>query len=177
MALLVQRNSNHFIACASAFIPRPVLGSEDIALVLGGKLFGVIQRHLQRGIVRLQEHVGIKHPGAQVRVFILVARVDVAAHVIPGPTVEAAILHMGDVIRGQILAESVSFIDRCPQLSGLGMDSNTNRIADARGVDALTRSVGIELEDVGPVIFDGIIIRIVDIGVGPYRDIHFLSIT
>src|SRR4051794_7498682 len=51
LACLVQGNANHLIAHARIAVPRAMLRSEDVALVLRRKALAVIERKLQRSVV------------------------------------------------------------------------------------------------------------------------------
>src|SRR5207302_8732922 len=104
------------------------------------------------------------------------AWIGVAADVIPGPAVESSVLNVGDVIRRQIVAQVVALIDRAPKFASFRLHGNADRIANAPGKHAFSRSVRVEFQDVGTVILGGIIIRVVRIGAGADRDIYFLSI-
>ena len=85
-----------------------------------------------------------------------------AAHVPPRPAVEAAFLHVGDVIGNQVVAQRVALVDRTPQLAGLGIDGESAAgVADAVGVDFQIGAVGIERKDVGAVLLSGMGVGIV----------------
>ena len=55
--------------------------------------------------MRLEEHIGNDDLLRQFRVLAFEARILMIAHVEPRPAIEAAFLHMGDVIGHQIVAE------------------------------------------------------------------------
>src|SRR5437870_1233220 len=60
----------------------------------------------------------------------LVARILVSSNVVPGPTVEASVLNVGNVIGREIIAEFVALINGGPEFAGLWVDGNTYCIAD-----------------------------------------------
>src|SRR5579871_4064852 len=107
------------IAGALFAVPGAVLGSKGIAAILFRKLLAFIEGHFQRSKVRLQDHIGGDDLVLELRMFSLMARIGVAAHVIPGPAVEASVLHMRDVVGHQVIAQPVALIDRAPQLARL----------------------------------------------------------
>ena len=67
--------------------------------------------------MRLQQHVGDDHRVLQVGVLALVPRILIAADVVPGPAVEAALLDVRDVVGDQVVAQLVALVDRRPQLA------------------------------------------------------------
>src|SRR2546426_9493805 len=91
-------------------------------------------------------------------------RILVAADVVPRPAVEAAFLHVGDVVGPQVVAEGVAFVGRYPQFARLRMhDDAAAGVADAGGVDTHELSLGRELEDVCPVELAVARITLVDV--------------
>src|SRR4029077_4616357 len=139
-------------------------------------LLAVVEHHLQRGVVRLHEDVGHDHLVLQLGMLALVARILVAADVIPGPGVEASILDVRDVLGRKIVANVVAFVDGTPGLARFGIDGNSYAIANAGGEDAASGAIRIELQHIGAFEFRGIIIDIVDVGTRADRDIHLLAI-
>src|SRR5207244_13152138 len=104
------------------------------------------------------------------------AWIGVAADVIPGPAVESSVLNVGDVIRRQIVAQVVALIDRAPKFASFRLHGNADRIANAPGKHAFSRSARVEFQDVGTVILGGIIIRLVGMAAGPDRGLTSPSI-
>src|SRR5262249_58633820 len=102
--LLMQWNSPHFIAGTHLFVPRAMLGRKDVTTKFSRKLLPFIERELERGIVRFEQHVRGQQPGPKLWMLILVARINVSTHVIPGPAIKAAVLHVCDVVRRQVVA-------------------------------------------------------------------------
>ena len=72
---VLQRDADHLVAGPPGAVPRAVLGGEDVALVLGGELVAGVEGHVERGRVRLEEHVGDDHLVLQLGVLALVAGV------------------------------------------------------------------------------------------------------
>src|SRR5216683_2068168 len=116
---VAQGNANDLVAGALRAVPRAVLRGEDVAGILPGELAAGVEDHLERRGVRLQEHVGDEHFVAKLGVLPRVARVLDRPHVEPGPTVKAAGLDAGDVVRGQVVAQPVALVDGGPELRGL----------------------------------------------------------
>src|SRR6266446_5799485 len=92
-----------------------MLGSENISLVFRRKLLAVIESNPQRGVVWMKDHIRRDDFVLQFGVLAVMSRVLVSAHVPPGPAVKAALLHMGNVIRNQIVPQRVAFVHRTPQ--------------------------------------------------------------
>ena len=60
------------------------------------------------------------------------------------PAVEAALLHARQIVGRQIIAEPVALLHRGVELAGLRLECERRRVAHARGVSRLMRSVRIE---------------------------------
>ena len=99
-----------------------------------------------------------------------------AAHVVPGPAVEAAFLDRGDVVGDQVVAEVVALVGGAPELSGGGIDGFADAVADAGGVDLDELAFGRVFEDVGAVELFGVRVGVIDIGSGAYGDEHVLAV-
>src|SRR5690349_6648182 len=95
----------------------------------------------------------------------LMARILMPANVVPGPAVEAPLLNVGDIVGRQVIANRVALIYRTPKFSCFGMDRHADAISDSPGVNALAGSIGIELEHIGAMKLDLIVIRVVYIRV------------
>ena len=131
VAGLVERDADDFIAGAGGAVPGAVFGGEDVALVLGGELGAVVKGHFQRGVVGLEEDVGVDEFGLQLGVGAGVAGILVAADVPPGPAVEAAGFDVGDVVGDEVVAECVALVDGAPEFAGDGVDGEADGVADA----------------------------------------------
>src|SRR5271167_357194 len=103
VAGLMQGHANDFIAHANRAIPRAMFSSENIALVFLWELFAVIKRQFQRRVVRMKDDIRRNDFVFQLGMFAFVARVLMAAHIPPGPTVKTAVLHVGDIVGNQIV--------------------------------------------------------------------------
>src|SRR5579859_7965901 len=96
---------------------------------------------------------------------VFVLGIPISAHVEPGPAVKASLLNVGDVIGNQIVTQRIAFIHGAPQISGLGLNSNSHGIPDAGCVDAEACAVGVVLQNVGAMQFARIVIHIIMIGI------------
>src|SRR5271170_3175533 len=93
--------------------------------------------------MRLQKHIGSDDLGLQLRMAAQMPRILRAAHVVPGPAVEAAFLNVGDVVRNQIVAEHIALVGGAPELSRDGVNSLAAAITDAVGVDLTSLPSGV----------------------------------
>ena len=65
----------HLVAGALGAVPGAVLAGEAVALELGGELRALVEEHLQRSEVRVDEDVGRDDLGLQLGMLAFVARV------------------------------------------------------------------------------------------------------
>src|SRR5207245_1600008 len=93
----------------------------------------------------------------------LVARILVSSNVVPGPTVEASVLNVGNVIGREIVAEFIALINVGPEFAGLWVDGNTTWMSYTPRVNTQPVAIGIRLQDVRPVMLNGIVVGIVDV--------------
>jgi hypothetical protein len=100
----------------------------------------------------------------------------VAAHVVPGPAVEAAFLDGGHVVGDQVVAEVVALVGGAPERAGDGVDGLADAVADAGGVDLDEFAFGRVLEHVGAVELLGVRVGVVDVGAGADGDEHVLAV-
>ena len=99
--------------------------------------------------MRLEQHVGrdrrLHLVGPQLRE----ARLRMLADVRIGPAVERALLHAGEIVRHQIVAEPVALLHHGVEIAGVGIEGERRRIAHAGRVGGLVAAVGIEALDRG----------------------------
>src|SRR6266568_2856449 len=119
---LLEWHADHFIARALTPVPGAVFGGEDIPVIFAGELVALVENHFQRRKMRLKKDVGGYYFVPKFGVLAFVLRIIVAAHVVPGPAIEAAIFKVGNVIGHQVIAECVAFIHRSPQLTGFRLN-------------------------------------------------------
>src|SRR6185503_16257030 len=88
----------------------------------------------------------------------LVLGIVIAADVKPGPAVKAAALDVGDVIGNQVVAVGITLINRGPQLAGVRMDGQTDRVTNSRSVDPDELALGRVFQNVGATGFPVVVI-------------------
>ena len=81
------------------------------------------------------------------RVLRLGARVDILAPVAVRPAVERAFTHRGQVVRHQVGAQFVAFVDHGPELPGVRLDGQRRRVAQACCIRLVRASGGVDLPD------------------------------
>src|ERR1700737_2456370 len=121
-----------------------MLGREPITSIFGRKRAAVVECKPEGSRVRLDENVGNGDFALQIRTFADVPRIFVAADIEPGPPVERTFVHPSNVVRHQIVSETVALIGGAIQISTCGMNCETHTIADTGGKDAKAFSIGIE---------------------------------
>src|SRR5262249_6715956 len=89
------------------------------------------------------------------------ARVLMAADVIPGPAIEAAGFDMRDVLRHQVVSQSVAFVHAAPEFAGHGIHAQAHWVANATGVNTHELALRTVFEDVRPMGFSGVRVRVV----------------
>src|SRR5579862_9949842 len=136
MTVAVQRHTNHLVSHSYRLVPRTVLGSKNVSSILRRKFIRLVERDLQRGIMRLQQHIRHNRFILQLRMLPCMSRILMTPDVPPWPAIKSALLHMRDVIRHEVVAERVTLVHRAPQLPGprIHADPSTG-IANAIGID------------------------------------------
>ena len=153
-----------------------MLGGEDGSLILRGELLPVVEDHLERRIMWLEKNVWRDDLVFQFRVDAGMMRILCASHVEPGPAVESVLFDMSDVVGDEVVAESVTFVDGDPELSGIRVDGDADCVANAGGVDAFILSLGREGENVGAVEFGFCIVVFIDIRMRADANEHDLAV-
>src|SRR5271170_3458411 len=115
-----------------------MLGREAVTGIVRGELFAGVEDHLQRRKVRLQNYVRSDDLTLQLRMCSDKARVLMVAHVVPGPAVEAILLHAGDVVGDEVVAQTVTLVGGAPELTSSWVD---------RLADAVPNAIGVHLEE------------------------------
>src|ERR1700687_6106299 len=106
---LMQRNANHFIAPPCSLVPRSMLRSKNVSVILIGKLIALIERDFKRRIVGLQQYVGNDRLILQFGMLSLLSRILMRPHVPPRPPVETTLLDMRNVVGNKVVAQGVAF--------------------------------------------------------------------
>ena len=140
-----------------------MFGCETVAAITGGKLFALIEQHLQRREVWIDQNVRGNDFGLQFGMFALMTRILVAAHVVPGPSVEPVFLHVSHVIRNEVVAQTVAFVGGAPKLPGGRVDGLADAVANSGCVYLDEFAVWSVLEHVGAVELQGMRINVIDI--------------
>ena len=119
---------------------------------------GELPAHVSIGEVHAQRgHVGaervVRFDGAFH--FLRLRRFDAGVHVVApvavGPAVEGAFLHRGQVIRHQVGAQFVPFVDHRPELVRIRVDGEGSGVAQAGGVGLVPAGLRVDLPDHGAV--------------------------
>src|SRR5215813_292433 len=66
-----------------------------------------------------------------------------------GPAIEGALLRPDHEVGDQLVAQTVSLLDNCPQLASLGIDRQSAGIAHTGSVGGLATAVGLKSLDGG----------------------------
>src|SRR5258706_10845033 len=99
-------------------------------------------------------------------------RVGIRTGVGVGPSVERALLDVGEVVGHQVVTDEIAFLNRGPQRIGAGEPVQADGIARAGGEDFVTATVGIVAID-GGAIFR---LARIDIRARADADIEFLAL-
>src|SRR6202022_222234 len=151
-ARFVDEDSHHFVASPSRAIPRAVEGREGVACILRRKHRAAVESHLQRRRMWLEDHVGHRHLAREVGPLPLAPRILVVSEIPPGPPIERALLHAGDIVGNQIVAEAVALVRRAPELARGRVDGNAHAVAQAGGECLAPLALWIEDQDVGTAL-------------------------
>ncbi len=125
--------------------------------------------------MRAQRVVRRDAGGHLVRVLRAHAIIDVLPPVGVGPAVEAAFLNRCQVVRHQVFAQFVAFVDYRPQLTGFRLYRHCGGVAQAGGVGFVGAGFGVDLPDHGAVDL-GFHAAFGDVAVGADADIQVLAI-
>ena len=109
-----------------------MLGHKGIATISGWKAARIVEGHLQGCRMRLEQGIGHDGLSFEIRALALEARILVVAHVVPGPSIEAALTHTRHVVGHQIVAKLVPFIGRAPEVTRCGVNGKPHAVSDAR---------------------------------------------
>src|SRR6185437_4084114 len=113
------------------FIPGSMFSGKNVAAILSRELLALVESHLQRRDVRLDQHVGNNDFIFQFGMLAFVTRILMSANVIPGPAIEASVLDVSDVIRRQIVADLIPLVYRAPELSRFRIDRLPHAVANS----------------------------------------------
>src|SRR5262249_31642895 len=129
-----------------------MLGGKQVAAVFGGKLPPVVEGEPKRGRMGLEQDVGHRDLVLEVGAFSFVARIFVAADIVPRPAIEGAFTNPCDVVRWNVIADRVALVGRAPQVA-IGADRKPYAVANTRGVNPAVAAVGVERQHGGAISF------------------------
>src|SRR5947199_9853213 len=112
---------------------------------------------MERGRVRWHENIGNGDLISELRMFAVVARIDVVANVKAGPAIETARADTTDVVGRQILTEFVPLVCAHPELVAAGPKCNSDGVSNSPRINFLVAAVGIEFKYARAVCFGGVI--------------------
>src|SRR4029450_3322573 len=107
--------------------------------------------------MRLHKHVGNDDFIGELWMFSFVARILMISDVIPRPAVKSAGTHTADVVWRQIFADLVPLVCAHPQLVCAWPKREADGVANSPGVDLLSATVRIKLEDTRAIFFRSVI--------------------
>src|SRR5580658_5771542 len=99
-----------------------------------------------------------------------------SAHVVPGPSVEAAFLNGSDIVGDKMIAQVVTLVGGAPELTRGWIDRLTDAVANAVGVDFDELAIRHKFQNIGPVKLFRMGVGVVYIRAGAHRDEHVLAI-
>ena len=125
--------------------------------------------------MRAQGVVGLDRFGDEIGALAFFARVFDRAKVRIGPAVKRAVFDTGEIVRDEIVAEQVAFIDDGPESLGSGFPIHADGIAQPSGKYPHAAAVGIDFDNArAPLIFFPSVF-FVDVGCRADGDINFLA--
>ena len=97
------------------------------------------------------------------------------AEIAIGPAVKTAVLQSGHIVRDEVAAELVPFVDRGPELAALRLPGEPDRIAQAGGKHPCPPRHRIDFEDRRPALFisDAVL---TGVAVGPDGDVEMRAV-
>src|ERR1700733_15640979 len=95
-----------------------------------------------------------------------------STEVVPGPAVEAVLLHVGHIIGNEVVAEAIALVGGAPELAGDGVDGFADAVANAGGVNLDEFALGREFENIRAMELLWMGIWVIHVGVRAYRDKH-----
>src|SRR6476620_8570595 len=92
--------------------------------IRGWKLFAYVELPIDHGRVSSQRNVRLNGLCDQIRSLSFVARILIRSEIGVRPPIEAALLNVRKIIRGDILPQSITLLHRSPQHVRSGIKSN-----------------------------------------------------
>ena len=126
----------------------PCSETKGIALVVGGETVAGIENQPRGGAVGREQHIRHDRLGHQVGPLGAQVGVGEFAAIAVGIAVKAAGLHISEIVRRQVVAQPVAFIDGDKQVAGARIEGDADGIADAAGIFHQI-ALGIDFEHFG----------------------------
>ncbi len=170
-----EAHEDHLVAAQRLAIPRAVLADEGAAAVLRGQQVARVEHEAERGRVRAERVVrddGLLYEiGPRRRDTVVRVRAEPAVR----PAVKPAFTHRGHVVRHEIVAQLVAFVDRRPQLPGDRLPVEPVRVAQAGGEEPRAAGLPFDFQYGGAVPFHlHTVLR--DVAVRADRDIQMRAV-
>ena len=156
---VLQVHADYFAARAPRSVPGTVQRGKNIPSIFFRKgrcsaRLGGIKSQLQRGRVGLYRHIRRDRLTRQIRALAAaLTRILVIPPIIPRPAIETAFFNRRDIIRHQIVTETIPLIRCHPQFPSRRLYSEANRIADSRRINFDIVALGITNQHIGAIGF------------------------
>src|SRR5205807_10408571 len=110
-----KRHANDFVSGSERAVPRSVKGHKRTATIFGRKHVPFVESDPERRGVRLDEQCRHGCARDEITAFASSSRIFMLAKIRVRPAVKGAGSDVGDVVRNELIAESVAFIDCRPE--------------------------------------------------------------
>src|SRR5579872_3074376 len=130
-----------------------MFGDKAVATIFGWKHRAFVKHQPQRRRVRLDQDIGNGDSSLQISTLSEMSRILVVPDVEPGPAEERSFPHPSDVIRHQIIAQSIALVDRTIHLPIDRMHGKTCAISNPGRERSNTLSLGIKCQNGGAIRF------------------------
>src|SRR6516225_7673816 len=129
---ILQSNPDHLVTGALRSIPGSVLGCKTVPAIFGRKHPATVEHQSQGRRVGLDEDIGGGDLSLQIATLTGVPGVLVVPNVKPRPSIERTLPHPRDVIRDQVVAQTVALVCRAIDVAACWMNGKTHAVADPR---------------------------------------------
>src|SRR5215472_11690213 len=97
----------------------------------------------------------------------------VTSHVPPRPAVEPSLLHVRDVVRDEVVAETIALVNRGPQFTGRGIEGDPDCVTHAGRINLKISPVRVQFQNCCPVLLYR---RVVHVLLRSYGDEHLFTV-
>src|SRR5215469_4336602 len=125
-------NPDYLVSGALRSVPRSVFGGEAVAAIFRRKHPAIVEHQAQGSRMGLDEDVGSGDLSLQIGAFTGMPRVLVVPDIKPRPAIERALPHPRDVVRDQVVAQTVALVCRAIDIAAGRMNGKTHAVADPR---------------------------------------------